>query len=200
MEKLPASFQSVEHYLRSYVNPILEETRAKLHSSMEMIHRAPFAEVKSFEEAKPNGKNIYQVRVNSWINNFSNGGKESYKTFPGDIFVLANGKPANVSDLQRVGMSWTFLSLVGTNGGVNTTQFKVKASKEFKDEALKQSSSLYVIFLVNVISHIRIWEALHMTPNLKMIHKVLCNGSGVSFQDFGCILHLYYNIPLVQFV
>ncbi|KAM6546583.1 hypothetical protein CsatB_027319 [Cannabis sativa] len=186
VKKIPGSFRSVEDYLESYDNPLFEETRAELHSSMEMMHRAPFAEVISFEEALLNGKKLYQVRVSSWRNVSSNGGRESYKTIPGDIFVLANSKPENVKDLQREGMSWTFLSLVDHQGGVNTTQFKVKASKGFKHETMKQqSSSLYVIFLVNVMPQIRIWEALHMSPNLKMINEVLCN-SGAKIQCDGC--------------
>ena len=195
MEKIPESFQSVEHYLGSYVNPLLEETRAELHSSMEMLYGAPFTEVVAFEEAKPYGPKLYRVRVNHWRNKLNNSGKEPYKTLPGDIFVLVNDKPETVCDLKNVGMSWAFLSLIDIRGDGNTTQFKVKASKEFKHETWKQTS-LYLIFLANVIPHIRIWEALHMSSNLEMINEVLCNNSTVSLHtiDFVCTLQLVFSL------
>ncbi|PON39568.1 P-loop containing nucleoside triphosphate hydrolase [Parasponia andersonii] len=185
VEKIPESFQSAEHYLGSYVNPLLEETRAELHSSMEMLYGAPFAEVIAFEEAKPYGTKLYEVRVNNWSNRFSTSGRERYKTLPGDVFVLANGKPETVGDLQRAGMSWAFLALVDIRGDGNNSQFKVKASKEFRHDNCKQTS-LYVIYLVNVIPHIRIWEALHMSSNLEMVNEVLCIDSAAKGHCDGC--------------
>ena len=63
MERIPESFESVNHYLGSYVYPLSEETRAQIHSSMEIIWRAPFAEVISFGESKPYGTKVYEVKV-----------------------------------------------------------------------------------------------------------------------------------------
>ncbi|EXB88355.1 Helicase SEN1 [Morus notabilis] len=178
VEKIPESFRSVRQYFASYVNPLLEETRAELHSSMETLYRAPFAEVISFEEAKPYGTKVYQVKVNYWRSKFNNGrGKEPYKTLPGDILVLAHCKPETVSDLQSLGKSWAFLSLIDIRGD-GGTNFKVKASKEFENN-VKTKSPLYVIFLVNVIPQKRIWEALHMFSNLQIITETLCNNSAV---------------------
>ena len=163
----------------SYINPLLEETRAELHSSMEILYRAPFAEVTAFEEAKPNGKKNYKVQVSDWRNKHSKGGKEPYKALPGDIFVLTNGKPETVSDLQRVGRSWAFLSLIRLHGE-NGTAFTVKASKELKHEFQKGQTSLFIVFLANLIPLRRIWEALHMSCNVKFLNKVLCIDSEVS--------------------
>ena len=53
MKKIPESFESVKDYLGFFVSPLLEETRAQLQSSMEILYRAPFAEVVDFEETKP---------------------------------------------------------------------------------------------------------------------------------------------------
>ncbi|XP_059668939.1 uncharacterized protein LOC132314035 [Cornus florida] len=62
VEKIPLSFQSEDNYLGSYVFPLLEETRAELASSMEILYRAPFAEVISFNECKLHGKLLYDVK------------------------------------------------------------------------------------------------------------------------------------------
>ncbi|GJW56591.1 hypothetical protein Tco_0103322, partial [Tanacetum coccineum] len=52
VENLPLTFESEEHYFASFVYPLLEETRADLASSMEIMYRAPFAKILSFNESK----------------------------------------------------------------------------------------------------------------------------------------------------
>ncbi|GJX73237.1 hypothetical protein Tco_0311832 [Tanacetum coccineum] len=43
VENLPLTLESEEHYFASFVYPLLEETRADLAYSMEIMYRAPFA-------------------------------------------------------------------------------------------------------------------------------------------------------------
>ncbi|BBG93815.1 hypothetical protein Prudu_001937, partial [Prunus dulcis] len=184
VQKIPESFDSVQHYFSSYLYPLLEETRAQVQSSMETIDRAPFAEVVGCEECNPYGpygENVYDIKVDCWRNRFNDCGKEPYKTLPGDLFVLADAKPETVSDLQRVGTgrsSWAFVSV--TNVPKNEDEddidssslyFRVKASKDITYK------SLFLVFLVNLIPNSRIWKALHMSGNLKIIKEVLCTNS-----------------------
>ncbi|KAA8529934.1 hypothetical protein F0562_034462 [Nyssa sinensis] len=178
VEKIPGSFQSVEHYLRSYVYPLLEETRAELASSMDIIYGAPFAEVISLDEAKPYGTLLYNVKVDYWRNKFSNHGKEPYRTLPGDIVIFSDAKPETVSDLQRVGRTWTLASVTNITQDENeddstTTYFKVKASKDIE---VKEGMwrSMFVVFLMNITTNKRIWNALHMSRNPQIIKEVLC--------------------------
>ncbi|XVF02941.1 hypothetical protein REPUB_Repub04eG0218000 [Reevesia pubescens] len=186
VEKIPLSFQSVEQYLGSYILPLLDETRAAMRSSMEIIARAPYAEVRYLDEAKPDGKLLFDVNVDYWRNRFSDRAKEPYKTLPGDIFVVADAKPETASDLQRVGRTWTFALVTSISGfsensedddedNSSSTSFKVKALEDLvsKDEMHK---SLFVVFLTNVTTNRRIWNALHMMRNLKIIKEVLHAG------------------------
>ena len=97
-------------------------------------------------------------------------------------------KPETVSDLQRAGRSWAFVSVTNiteevTEDGFKCTFFKVKALKEF-DLNIETKSSLFVIFLRNLTSNRRIWEALHMSSNVMLINKVLRIDSAVSFYLF----------------
>ncbi|KAK4424964.1 Helicase SEN1 [Sesamum alatum] len=177
VEEIPQSFESVDQYLGSYVFPLLEETRAELASAMETVYKAPYAEVTSFKELKGD-KLQYDVKVDHWRNRIIERGREPYRTLPGDVVLLSNLKPETVSDLQRVGWTFTFASVthtVGDENGDNCTpsNFKVKTAKhvEVGDE---QRSSLYVVFLMNMITNKRIWNALSMRRNLKIIEKVLC--------------------------
>ncbi|KAA8532354.1 hypothetical protein F0562_032391 [Nyssa sinensis] len=120
VEKIPESFESVQHYLGSFVYPLLEEIRAELASSLEAISSAPFAEV-VINESKPSGALLYDVTVDYWRNSSSHHGQESYKALPGDFFVFTEAKPETVSDLQRVGRTWTFGSITKISGDDNNS-------------------------------------------------------------------------------
>ncbi|KAJ7942669.1 UvrD-like Helicase, ATP-binding domain, P-loop containing nucleoside triphosphate hydrolase [Quillaja saponaria] len=183
VENIAQSFESIHHYRGSYVYPLLEETRAKLCSSMEIISEAPFGKVVALEESKPYGAKLYDVKIDCWKNGFTDRGKEPYKTLPGDVFVLTDAKPETVHDLQRVGRSWTFLSVSkiteDENEDVTSTYFKVNAPKEIVPNEWKQKS-LFVVFLVNIITNRRIWSALHMSGNLQQNKEILCTDNLVS--------------------
>ncbi|MBA0619725.1 hypothetical protein Godav_005534, partial [Gossypium davidsonii] len=177
VEIIPVSFQSVEQYFGSYLLPLLDETRAALRSSMEVIARAPYAEVTYLKESKSHGTLLLDVNVDYWRNRFSDSEKEPYKTLPGDVFVIANVKPETASDLQRVGRTWIFALVTNIQedddeDNRSSTSFKVKALEDFvsKDEAQK---SLFVVHLTNLTTNTRIWSALHMKRNLKIIKEVL---------------------------
>ncbi|KAE8038055.1 hypothetical protein FH972_010601 [Carpinus fangiana] len=200
VEHIPEKFRSVEQYFGSYVYPLLEETRAALHSSMEIISNAPFAEVIAFDESKSYGTMSYDVKVDYWINRLGVPGKEPYKTLPGDILVLADAIPEDVSDLKRTGRQWAFVTVTkipeeeddeeneeeddeeneedveededNKNNSLSTS-FKVKASKHI---AIGQSS-FFLIFLINTTTNKRIWNALHMSGNLEIIKNVLSTKS-----------------------
>ena len=151
---------------------------------MDIISRAPFAEVITFDESKPYGKNLYDLKVDNWRNRFGDRSKEPYKTLPGDIFILADAKPEHVSDLQRIGRSWTFAAVTkipedDNDDNSTSTSFKVKVLKDINVDGGIQKS-LFVVFMINTITNKRIWNALHMYGNLNIIKKVLCTGSLVS--------------------
>ncbi|KAJ6401717.1 hypothetical protein OIU84_013891 [Salix udensis] len=181
VENIPESFDSVEHYLGSYVIPLLEETRAQLSSSMDNISTAPFAEVVAFFESKPHGTLLYDVQIDYWRNRSR--GKVPYKTLPGDIVILTSARPGNVSDLQRVGWAWTLAVVTNIRGDEDgdaaaCTSFKVKVQKDNEISEGGQKS-LTVISLTSLTTSKRIWKAIHMFRNLNVIKKILCIDSVV---------------------
>jgi hypothetical protein len=148
---------------------------------MDIISNAPFAEVIEFDESKPYGKNLYNVKVDSWRKRFSVLGKEPYKMLPGDILVLANAKPEDVSDLQRTGWQWAFVTVTKipeyeeNENDSTSTSFTVKVS-----EGIVIQKSLFLIFLINRTTNKRIWNSLHTSGNLEIIKNVLNTNSFVS--------------------
>ncbi|KAL5827573.1 hypothetical protein ACOSQ3_019411 [Xanthoceras sorbifolium] len=187
--KIPESFGSVGQYFGSYVIPLLEETRTELCSGMETISRAPIANVVALKSRKSSKTKLYDVMVDNWQNTSSNRGKEAYKTFPGDILILADTKPETTSDLLWMGRMWTFVSIISIqkNKSEIGTMLKVKASKDIQvDDMWKKS--LFLIFLANVTPNKRIWHSLHMSKNLKIIKEVLCTDPGVEQNcELGCM-------------
>ncbi|BAT88931.1 hypothetical protein VIGAN_05257800 [Vigna angularis var. angularis] len=187
VEKIAQTFQSTDHYFGSYTYPLLEETRAQLCSSMEIIHQAPYAEVIGLKEAKSDHNNLYKLAINCWKNRFTHSG-EPYKTFPGDFLILSDYRPEAIKDLQRNGRMWSFVSVRTTEDG-NDDDFKLKveASKEL-DPTNWRNKPLFLIFLTNMIPNKRIWAALHMPGNFEILKQILCtkeDAPNVGRYDFG---------------
>ncbi|GKB78324.1 UvrD-like helicase, ATP-binding domain, P-loop containing nucleoside triphosphate hydrolase [Tanacetum coccineum] len=173
VENIPLSFESEHHYFGSFVYPLLEETRCELASSMEIMYRAPFADIIAFKESKSGENMLYDVTVGPWKNQFSEDGKDAYHTFAGDLLILVDEKPESVSDLQGLGRTWAF-SLVKNNED-DSTSIKVKASKpiHFQD-------GMFVVSVMNLTTQKRIWKSLHMHRNHNIIKKILCSDSMVN--------------------
>ncbi|KAL8218515.1 hypothetical protein R6Q57_021888 [Mikania cordata] len=181
VEKIPLTFKSQAHYVGSFVHPLLEETRAELASAMEIMYRAPNAEIFSINEAKGREKMLYDITVSNWRNIFSERGKEPYKTLPGDLLILADGKPESVSDLQRMGRFLAFLLVRSITEDEEeydmdstSSSFKVKASQEIEFQ-----DGMFVVFLTNITTNKRIWNSLHMHKNMSIIKDVLYTDSMV---------------------
>ncbi|KAL7163132.1 hypothetical protein ACSBR2_039265 [Camellia fascicularis] len=199
VEKIPESFQSVKHYFGSFVFPLLEETRADLASSIEIIHEAPFAEVISLNACKPYGTLHYDIKVDCWRNRFSDCGKDPYKTLPGDVFIVSDAKPETLYDLQQGGRTWTFATVTNITedeigqGNNSSTFFKVKALRDIEvKRGMRQS--LFVVFLRNITTNKRIWSAIHQFGNLKIIEEVLSADSEVQEDCELCCVHSRYQL------
>ncbi|XP_056164570.1 uncharacterized protein LOC115681834 [Syzygium oleosum] len=190
VETIPETFKSVRQYLGSYVYPLLEETRASLCSRLEDISVLPFAKVTDFVECK-RSKNSYAVKAGQWNNESNTRGNETYKTFPGDILILTDAKLETVPDLERFGRRWVFASVMMI--GEDDKEDEATSSKNFKVKALLDHEvdnswkPMYVIFLINIVTNSRIWNALHMVPNLDIVKEVLCTDLGADKVSNLCI-------------
>jgi senataxin len=175
---IPLSFQTVSQYFSSYVVPLIEETRAELASSMEIIDRSPYAEIVYIYETKSHGEKLFDIKVNYWRNRFSDRGKEPYKTLPGDVIILADSKPEDVSDLQRDRKTWAFAMVTHITDeeigeGSTSTHFKVKVTKEFRNRDGLESTQ-FVVFLMNITTGKRIWNSIHMRGSMGIVNEIIC--------------------------
>lgn len=190
MEKIPDTFGSVHQYLGSFVHPLLEETRASLSSSFETISALPFAEVTQLTKDRKVGG--YNIKVDNWRNESNNLG-DLYRTLPGDILILSNGIPETVGDFQRLGWKWTFAEVTDVSGGTgygfdddnvdDIASMSLNVRVVSADEC-QTWNSVFAVFLMNVTTNRRIWNALHMSRNLDMVKEVFSMSWVVRFELF----------------
>ncbi|MCL7038809.1 hypothetical protein MKW94_025092 [Papaver nudicaule] len=189
VEKIPECFQSRGEYGSSYTFPLIEETRAEICSKMEGITFAPWAKVISVEKVKPSESLLRNLTVDFWRNRDNERKRERYCLKPGDLFVLSNALPQLASDLDRIGITWTFA--VVTNAKANkgegdefsndlpSTNFMVRTSKTIEIDHEGMHNSLFAVFVTNMTTNTRIWNALGMFGNMSIIDRVLCTNSVV---------------------
>lgn len=168
----------MDEYLDSYVYPLLEETRAELASALETVYKAPFAEVTYCKQSQ-HDQLLYTVKVDNWRNIRSDHGKEPYRTLPGDFVLLSHSKP------ERFSGECTFASVrndweddTDDYSAFYGSDIKLKTGGSIEVDDV-QCKSLYVIYLKNMTTNKRIWRALKMRRNLKMIEKILTKNDSV---------------------
>ncbi|XP_047266599.1 uncharacterized protein LOC107869201 isoform X2 [Capsicum annuum] len=175
VEKIPQSFETVDHYLSSFDFPLLEEARADIAASLNDIDKSPFAELIVFDEVKADRSLVFDVKVDYWRNRCSSDGRVPYSTSPGDLVVISNAKPEAASDLQRFGY-WTFAYVTDVNENRNENEdddsFRVRVPPSGIVKGMRRS--LHIVFLVNVMPISRVWSVLRMRKNLNLLKKVLC--------------------------
>ncbi|MQM02501.1 hypothetical protein Taro_035269 [Colocasia esculenta] len=181
VERIPQTFPSVDQYMRSFVYPLIEETRQEFCSGIEAIADAPFSEIVAISEAKRSGERFYDVKVRTWSRESFAGVKEAYKPVPGDVFLLTDIRPETPSYLAQYGRTFALASITRVeDNGESQTDFRVKASKTIEiDDGM--GTSLVAIFLLSITTSSRTWKALgigsHVSGNLDIIRGVLCDNA-----------------------
>ncbi|KAK2999235.1 hypothetical protein RJ639_022979 [Escallonia herrerae] len=197
VEKIPLEFNSVEQYVTAFVYPLLEDIRAELSTKIEAISSAPFARVISLQKSKAyKTSSLYDVEVDKWKNNDRRRGKEPYRPIPGDIFLITDAKPERMSHLQQLEgvMSFGYNTKVSGDDERSTrtgTLLKVKGSEELDIEDRPQKP-LSVVFLINIATNNRIWNAMHSWGYSKIIKEVIGTNYVVAFNVEE--IHLDYRV------
>ncbi|KAH0685300.1 hypothetical protein KY290_016576 [Solanum tuberosum] len=109
VKEIPEIFVSIDHYLKSYITPLVEETHADLLSNVSTVSQAPALEVvdvkvsKDFKPPKGLYYNILlkrnqkrEVGENSELKHES-----KYEPEVGDLIALTDVRPRRIEDLNR---------------------------------------------------------------------------------------------------
>lgn len=178
---------SIDHYLKSYVTPLLEETHADLLSNVSAVSRAPALEVvdvkvsKDFNPPKGLYYNILLRRNQNREVGESNESKHESKYEPevGDLIALTDVRPRRMEDLNRPKRSYLIAIVQGMNDDgyrIPILSSQLIPFKKPDRETGEQGDKLFVVYLSNLTTNIRIWNALHSdreNSNFNIIKTVM---------------------------
>ncbi|KAL0449663.1 UNVERIFIED_CONTAM: Helicase sen1 [Sesamum latifolium] len=173
VSRIPETFSSAEHYLKSFVNLLIEETHADLRSNMTTLHSAPACEIFDVK-CEELGLLKYLITVRS----IESGDKEGrYEPEFGDLIALTNVRPRCIDDLNGPKRSYVVALVQGTT---DYFRMRILSSKPiiFKKADNKEKETrerLFAVYLMNVTTNRRIWNALHIGGggNKNIINSVL---------------------------
>ncbi|XP_047975445.1 helicase sen1-like [Salvia hispanica] len=160
VDKIPTTFESVDHYLKSFTIPLIEETHAAILSNVTALHSAPSREVYNVKKSTNPDDHIllYDVTLKA-------GEMHSPKLYEPqflDLVALSDIRPKCVSDLVRPKSPFT-LAVVTHASDDASVMIRVVFSKPVLFENSKNGDKLFVVCLANLNTNDRIWGALH-TP------------------------------------
>ncbi|KAF8398737.1 hypothetical protein HHK36_014595 [Tetracentron sinense] len=190
VEQIPKTFSSIKHHFKSYIFPLIEETRADLFSSMKLLSRAPTVRILSIKTPK---NLLYNIIIESHRDTQDDIG--IYEPNKGDLIALSDVRPTCIEDLNRPQRSY-LLALV-TRREYNTIIIQSSKPIEFEEGMQKRRESLFAIFLINMTTNIRIWDALNpnmLEGNRNIIEEVLHTSSNVGGNCTLCTHREDYNV------
>ncbi|CAM6125854.1 unnamed protein product [Calypogeia fissa] len=181
VQPIPLRFPNVQAYYKAFHVPALENTRSQVQHGLEAVGSAPYISLRSVDELKSSDpkKNNNPLRTLKLTTlrgrNFveRNAYDAPWKPKPTDLLVLCTVIPEDFEDLLRTGEHYTLAEMRSVDESDTSDDFlflKVVAylpeeSPEYK-EILEGKRSWYAVFLGNLATAMRIWDALNPDPRL----------------------------------
>ncbi|CAN8267582.1 unnamed protein product [Cochlearia groenlandica] len=183
VDKIPMEYKSTGDYFKSFIPPLIEETHAALLSSMKRLCQAPVVEIRYVMQTAqfklPNDL-FYKVCLSGMNDEVS-----TTQLIPRDLIAL---RP-NRSDSFDISNEPYVVALVCKADPDRPNDVIILASKPL---FIEKKDSLFGLYMTNLTTNIRIWNALHPGVeggNLNLISRVLrrscCEDDGFCIQ---CLL------------
>jgi len=177
--KIPKTFSSTNDYVNSFFPSLIEETHGDLSSSLWSVPQASFCEIRTMEISKdfnhPDSL-FYQITLKNTTEEVY--GVRKYEPEAGDLVAFTNIRPRSVYDLSRIKRYCHIGYICGSKDEIND-KITMLLSKEMHnniDLRSNKAQKLYVVYLINITTNIRIWNALNSDmkeSNMNIIKKVL---------------------------
>ena len=156
MKKIPKTFASLEHYLDSFADPLVEEVHADVLSSFEGYHQAPFVQVAGVQKLDQGKKSTFFCFLAA-----NSSRKTSYTPTKDDIVAVSSRKSKHLS-------SYVLGSVC--KSGEDDEDFpadcfivRLSTSSPEVDAKMKTPMApLFVTFLMNTKTYNRIWTCLQL--------------------------------------
>ncbi|CAK8533162.1 unnamed protein product [Lathyrus sativus] len=177
--KIPKTFSSANDYMNSFFPALIEETHSDLYSSLLSVPQASFCEIrtmKTSEKFNPPHELLYKITLKNIADEVYTVGK--YEPEVGDLVAFTNIRPKSADDLMRIKRYCLMACICGSRDEF-TEEITILLSKEMHnnfDLRTNKAQKLYVVYLINMTTNIRIWKALNSEmegSNMNIIKKVL---------------------------
>ncbi|KAI8540972.1 hypothetical protein RHMOL_Rhmol08G0026900 [Rhododendron molle] len=197
VKPIPETFSSTNEYMNSFIDPLIEETHTGLFSSIQSVHRAPTSEiwtVNASKDFKPPKNLYYNISLNR--RRVASSFQAMYEPEIGDLIALTENRPKCIADLGRPKSPYV-VAVVQRTGEYGSENIEIRASKPiglgvYGDRREdKNRRSLFVVYLANMITNIRIWTALKSElegGNMNVIKRVLQPDSTIGENCTNCSL------------
>ncbi|KAH7853124.1 hypothetical protein Vadar_033555 [Vaccinium darrowii] len=196
VKPIPKTFSSTNEYMNSFIYPLIEETHADLFSSMETVPFAPIRQVwtvKKSKDFRPPKALYYDISLYRKTDIANDEG--IYEPEFGDLIALTEVRPKHIDDLDRPKSPY-LIGLVQWADNYVSETIQIRASKPIvlgedgDRHGDKNKSSLFVVYLTNMITNLRIWTALKsglQGENMNIIERVLQPDSTIEESCSKCL-------------
>ncbi|CAL5324119.1 hypothetical protein CsSME_00003082 [Camellia sinensis var. sinensis] len=209
VKQIPMTYLSTDHYMKSFINPLIEETRADLLSSLEKVSRAPICEILSVELSKnynPPKDLYYKILLKRNRENTANDHEGSYEPEFGDLIALTEVRPKCIDDLNRPKSPYLVALVHRVKDEYDQDKLTIRTSNPITFEAdkemdkkIKKKKSLFAVYLTNMTTNVRIWTALNSElegANLNIIKRVLRTESIIEADCTQCVSQVNESVAL----
>ncbi|VFQ88163.1 unnamed protein product [Cuscuta campestris] len=186
VKQIPETFLTTAHYLTSFIYPLLEETRADLQANMtNSLHHAPACEVKKLGITKdfdPPKALFYKIMLKrKREGQHADSRILPYKPESGDVIALSDVRPERIEDLYRPKMPYFIAVVQAKDEEDESDWFTILSAKRLGflrglEEDRRRGNKLFIVYLTNLTTNIRIWSSLNVNPknaSLEIVKTVL---------------------------
>ncbi|XP_027368476.1 uncharacterized protein LOC113874453 [Abrus precatorius] len=181
VRKIPQTFLSTKDYMNSFIPALIEETHCDLASSLISVSQAPCCEIRTIDwskDFKPPNNLFYQITLKSTIDDLKNVGK--YEPEVGDIFAFTNVRPRSIEDLNKP-LRCYHIAFVRGPKDLYTDEIPILSSMSMENDMKSdlrsnKAQKLYAVYLLNMITNLRICKALNSQlegASMNIVKKVL---------------------------
>ncbi|CAL5330065.1 unnamed protein product [Camellia sinensis] len=182
IESIPKTFSSTRDYMKSFIDPLIEETHADLLSSINMVPHAPTCEILAIARSKGHKppKDLYYTISLKRLSDTANTHEGMYKPEIGDLIALTNVRPRHVNDLNRPRSPYVVALVHGTKD--DSDDIAILSSKPIMFDAdgqkhkIQTKRSLFAVYVTNMVTNVRVWMSLNSElegGNMNIIKGVL---------------------------
>ncbi|KAJ7960010.1 p-loop nucleoside triphosphate hydrolase superfamily protein [Quillaja saponaria] len=198
VKKIPETFLSTEQYRNSFLPSLIEETHSDLASSMESLYRAPFCEILSVKMSRnfraPKNLFYYEIVVKR-ASDAENNDVGKYQPASGDLVAFTDVRPKCEDDLSQPGRSFHIAYVFRARD----ERITILSSNYLEMSSFTKQKQLHAVFLINMTTNVRIWNALHSKlKDGNIIEKVLRADSTDGENCSVCFSEEKKNHPLVS--